>query len=245
MIRAAHIEEHAASAWPASHTSRDGGWLLRHTPGVGRRRNNSALPIAGTPLVEAAEHYYQSRELAVTIQVSPAEEHTALDRELAGRGYRYDAPTLVLTAPVPVVAAPSPVEIGAVTPAWREAYGNDAVTTHVLDRIAGPAGFASVTVDGAVAALGLFVAGDGLAGVFCMATAEPHRRRGHATAILRAGATWAAGQGADLLYLQVEKDNTPALRLYEGVGFTLSHSYHYRIQDGRRPVASRRSNGRS
>ncbi|HWS38687.1 MAG TPA: GNAT family N-acetyltransferase [Actinoplanes sp.] len=232
MIRAAHIEEHAASAWPASHTVRDAGWLLRHTPGVGKRRNNSALPVAETLPVEAAEEYYRSRGLPVTIQISPAEQHTELDEELAARGYRHDAPTLVLTAPVPAVAADARVEIGDITPAWRAAYGNDAVTTHVLDRITRPAGFASVNVDGEVAALGLFVAGDGLAGVFCMATAPAHRRRGHAAAILRAGAAWSADQGAGLLYLQVEEDNIPALRLYEGVGFTHSHSYHYRVRDG-------------
>ncbi|GAA1658062.1 GNAT family N-acetyltransferase [Actinoplanes couchii] len=340
MTRAAQIEEHAASAWPATHNTRAGGWILRHTPGVTKRRNNSALPTPSTSLspstflststststslspsaslspstsasaspspsadelpIGVAETYYRSKGLPVTVQVSPAEEHTALDATLAALGYRHDAPTLVLTAPVttvatapttiaaptdaataaptitaaptnPATAAPttttptnpaagsptttvtptdpaagSPtvaatpadavpvdafVEITGLTPAWRAAYGNDAVSAHVLDRIDRPAGFVSITVDGEIVALGLFVAGDGLAGIFCMATDPQHRRRGHAAAILRAGAAWSAGQGAELLYLQVEEDNTPARRLYEGVGFTHSHSYHYRVRD--------------
>nr|GID82367.1 N-acetyltransferase GCN5 [Actinoplanes derwentensis] len=226
------IEEHAASAWPAVHSTRDEGWLLRHSPGVGKRRNNSALPVAGTPAIDTAEQYYRSRDLPVVVQISPAEDHTALDETLAGLGYRHDAPTLVLTAPTATVSGPAPeVEITGLTPDWREAYGNAAVSTHVLDRIERPAGFASITVDDRIAALGLFVVGDGLAGVFCMATSPRYRRRGHAAAILRAGAAWSAAQGSDLLYLQVEEDNFPARRLYEGVGFTFSHGYHYRVRD--------------
>ncbi len=30
------------------------------------------------------------------------------------------------------------------------------------------------------------------------------------------------------MYLQVERDNVPALRLYERTGFTVAHDYHYR-----------------
>ncbi|WP_430787201.1 GNAT family N-acetyltransferase [Actinoplanes sp. G11-F43] len=256
MTRAAEIEQHAAAAWPATHSSRSGGWLLRHTPGVGKRRNNSALPYPG-PVVtretvsapaagsalgavsppatgsalEAVESYYSSHGLPVIIQISPAEQHAELDAALAAQGYTHDAPTLVMTAPVVEVAGDAPpVAIDSrLTPEWRKAYGNDAVSTHILDRITRPTGFASVTVNGEIAALGLFVAGDTLSGIFCMATATPHRRRGHAAAILRAGAAWSAEQGADLLYLQVEKDNTPARHLYERVGFTTSHSYHYRV----------------
>jgi N-acetylglutamate synthase len=50
-----------------------------------------------------------------------------------------------------------------------------------------------------------------------------------ATAVARRGAGWAAGQGARQLYLQVEEDNLPALRLYGRLGFRPSHHYHYRV----------------
>jgi ribosomal protein S18 acetylase RimI-like enzyme len=69
----------------------------------------------------------------------------------------------------------------------------------------------------------------GWAGVFCMATRPQARRRGLATAVLRCGASWAAGQGARHLYLQVEEKNFPAVRLYTGLGFQTSHHYHYRL----------------
>lgn len=232
MTSVARIEDHAAAAWPSTHTEQGGGWLLRHTPGVGKRRNNSALPIGPVPSAGVAEAFYSVRDLPVIVQVSPAGEHTALDAELAGRGYRHDAPTLVLTAPVAAVAAPEPdvVIVPELTPRWRAAYGNEAVSEHVLARITAATGYASVLIGGQIAALGLFVAGDGLSGVFCMATAPEHRRKGLAAAILRAGAVWSAEQGAEMLYLQVEEDNDAARRLYGKTGFTFSHSYHYRVR---------------
>ncbi|BEL07096.1 GNAT family N-acetyltransferase [Actinoplanes sichuanensis] len=227
----ARIEEHAVAAWPATHAEQAGGWLLRHTPGVGKRRNNSALPSGAEVAVEVAEAFYRDRDIPVIVQISPAEEHAELDAALAGRGYRFDAPTLVLTAPVAEVAAADPVVVigPELTPQWRAAYGNPAVSEHVLEHIAVTTGYASVTVDDEIAALGLFVVADGISGVFCMATDPRHRRKGYAESILRAGASWSAGQGADLLYLQVEEDNAAARALYGKVGFTHSHSYHYRV----------------
>jgi ribosomal protein S18 acetylase RimI-like enzyme len=232
MASIAEIEAHAVGAWPSTRVERAGGWLLRHTPGVGKRRNNSALPSGPAPSVDVAEAFYRALGIPVIVQISPVEEHAALDAVLAARGYRHDAPTLVMTATAADVAAADPavVIVPELTPAWRAAYGNQAVSEHVLDRITASTGYASVTVGGEIAALGLFVAGDGLSGVFCMATSPGHRRQGLAASILRAGAAWSARQGADLLYLQVEDDNEAALGLYRKAGFSRSHSYHYRVR---------------
>ncbi|MFD0888109.1 GNAT family N-acetyltransferase [Streptosporangium algeriense] len=51
-----------------------------------------------------------------------------------------------------------------------------------------------------------------------------------ARAVLGAGARWARERGAERLYLQVERDNEAALRLYTRAGFSYSHGYHYRIR---------------
>jgi GNAT superfamily N-acetyltransferase len=236
-----HLERIAAAAWPAGHTETTGGWLLRRTPGVPKRRSNSALPPAAADdparHLDAVEAYYRAHDQPVTIQVTPAERQSALDATLAARGYRHEAPTLVWTAPAAEVIAavpPAPVQLAdRATAAWLAAYrllndGQDA-TTAVLTRIPSPAAFATVTLDGRPAAIGLFVAGPGWVGVFCMQTAGRYRRRGLALAVLGAGARWAASAGAGNLYLQVEEDNGPARKLYAKVGFSHSHSYHYRI----------------
>jgi GNAT superfamily N-acetyltransferase len=238
------IERHAAQAWPAAITERAGGWLLRNTPGVRRRRSNSALPPPPErrphAALEAVEAFYVRRGLPVAIQVSPAEHHAELDGHLAARGYRHAAPTLVLTAPVGAVMTARHARTVNITedpaPAWLDAFveldghdDSDRVGKQVFKRITGHTGYASMTVDGQIAGMGLFVAAPGWAGVFCMATRPAHRRQGIAASIIAAGARWAALHGADRLYLQVEAENDPAKRLYARAGFVHSHGYHYRI----------------
>ncbi len=63
-----------------------------------------------------------------------------------------------------------------------------------------------------------------------MATHPAYRRQGIATAILHVGARWASARGAEELYLQVMGDNHSARRLYDRVGFRLSHTYQYRLK---------------
>jgi ribosomal protein S18 acetylase RimI-like enzyme len=241
----AQVEQAAVAAWPAGRTQVEAGWLLRHTPGVGRRRSNSALPLdrEPEPSLDAVEAFYQDLGLPVIVQVSPAEEQGALDAALAARGYRREAPTLVLTAPTTAVAHlvnhgwPVVIE-GVASGRWLRAYqalngpaDTSAVAERVLSRVPSPAAFARVDVDGEDAAIGLFVADGRWAGVFCMATAARFRRRGLALAVLVAGARWAAAAGCAGMYLQVEQDNVAARDLYARIGFRHSHSYHYRVAD--------------
>jgi hypothetical protein len=103
------IEQLAVNVWPAATVQLVDGWLLRHTPAVARRRSNSALPPPGVAdagpaqraqVLDLAERFYARRDQPTVVQVSPAELHGLLDRELAARGYRRQAPTLVSTAPI-------------------------------------------------------------------------------------------------------------------------------------------------
>ena len=79
-----------------------------------------------------------------------------------------------------------------------------------------------------VVAVGRAVADTGWAGVFGMATLPRARGRGTARSVLAALADWAGGHAAGRMYLQVERDNMPALRLYERTGFSEECGYHYR-----------------
>jgi GNAT superfamily N-acetyltransferase len=247
------IEQLAANAWPAAIVQIVNGWLLRHTPAVARRRSNSALPppaaAAATAaqraqVLDLAERFYARHHQAAVVQVSPAELHQALDGELAARGYRRQAPTLVLTAPISRVlhgqqATSVAVTVTeTVTQRWQAAWAAverraDATATGqlVLSRIGPLAGYVTATREGdaGVLGVGLLVVERGWAGVFCMATRPQARRRGIAAAVLQCGASWAADHGARQLYLQVEEDNLAALQLYTRLGFQPSHQYHYRF----------------
>jgi N-acetylglutamate synthase len=250
------IERLAANAWPAANVQLLDGWLLRHTPGIARRRSNSALPPSGEALagrgeiLNEVERFYADRGQPAVVQVSPAELHGRLDRRLAARGYRRQAPTVVLATPIDRVPSAPPADpglavsvAGTATPGWLAAWAaiegrpDAAATRLVLARIGPPAGFLAATRDGEVVGVGLVVVERGWAGLFCMATRPEDRRRGVASAVARRAAGWAAGRGARQLYLQVEEDNQPALRLYGRLGFRPSHRYHYRVTPAAAPSA--------
>lgn len=239
MTAVREIDWHAAQAWPAAFAEERDGWLLRRTPGVSRRRSNSALtPARDAGAVETVEEFYRAHDMPVRVQVSPVEAHARLDALLGDRGYRLGGRTAVLTAPVEKVAeAPVPevpVEVGESADEWAAVFAeldhhddSELVAKSVVSRITAPAGFLAVRDEGRPVGMGLVVGGSRWAGVFCMATRPEYRRRGVARAVLGAGARWAARQGAERLYLQVEKGNDSARRLYEQVGFVYSHGYHF------------------
>jgi arginase family enzyme/GNAT superfamily N-acetyltransferase len=245
----AEIEEHAVAAWPAVTTVDTGGWLLRHTPGMSRlRANNAALPRSpehrpGQRLAQV-EAFYAERGLPVAVQVTPAAQHEELDRFLDSRGYRHDTPIEVLTAPAAGLASPGRSGLAAQvnladepTSAWRAAFSTldghpDSITVagRVISSIRLPAAYASVSLNGQPAGIGLLAGGHGpWGGVYCMVTHPGFRRRGIGSAILAAGARWALDHGIERLYLQVEQANQPARRMYGAAGFSHFYSYHYRI----------------
>jgi arginase family enzyme/GNAT superfamily N-acetyltransferase len=241
------VERRAFAAWPAGMVREEAGWLLRYTPGVRRRRSNSAVPPPGWEpgtSIDHVEAFYRERDRPAMVQLGgPA--HRELDALLAGRGYRLDAPTHVMTArTADVVAATEPAPVRPVTPVelderpdtWLGTFAEldhhaDSATVgeKVISRIAAPTAFARVRRDGRDAGMGLFAADSGWAGIYAMATRPDLRGQGIATAVLGAGARWAADRGHGRLYLQVEEDNEAALGLYVRAGFSRAYGYHYRI----------------
>jgi ribosomal protein S18 acetylase RimI-like enzyme len=200
------------------------------------------------------EDFYARRGARALVQVSPAEERTGLDAELARREWTREGPTDVLvadagavlaatarseglaaTAPSAVLAATAPGEVAladrpdagwiAAWAACEERADADEHARTVLARIEPPAAYARADGDLGV---GLAVCERGWAGLFCVATAASARRRGIASHVVHALATWAVEHGARRLYLQVQSTNTAAHALYERAGFTRSHGYHYR-----------------
>jgi ribosomal protein S18 acetylase RimI-like enzyme len=65
--------------------------------------------------------------------------------------------------------------------------------------------------------------------VTAVTVAEQARRRGLGTAVMAALGEWARDRGGRSCLLQVVETNGPALALYERLGFTEHHRYHYRL----------------
>ena len=242
------IERAAFEAWPAAEVVPLGGWRLRFNHGVTQRASSvwpgpgaSEIPLAAR--IHAAERFYAERGAAASFQLSPAADPLELDAALALRGYEASPhPVSVeIAAPAPLAtwALPRGVEAlcaDALSEEWFELSGRQGrfrgaealVYRALLERLAGPAGFALVRVGGRATAVGLGVVAPPWAGVFSMLTLPAQRGRRLGEAVLGAIARWAQGRGASRLYLQVESDNAAARRLYARAGFVPRYAYHYR-----------------
>lgn len=235
------IEIAAARAWPATEAAAVDGWLVRHTPRVGRARSNAALPplrdAVGPEGLDAVVAWYRERRAVPRIQVSPLAYHAGLDATLAARGWTASYGADVLTARVADVVGTGPAADDAVlehepTPGWLADWGRcegrDAASCaahgqEILAQVVPRATFARTPH-----AVGLCVRDPGLAGIFCMATDPSSRRAGHAGRVLRTLAADAAAWGAERLYLQIDSRNDEAVGLYRAHGFEISHSYVFR-----------------
>jgi GNAT superfamily N-acetyltransferase len=241
------LQERAARALPAAHVEHVDGWWLRHAPGcawwVGAvLPHGDAGPGDLLRRVVGAEEFHAGHGAAVVrFQISPGACPQGLDTALAARGYRRESPMSLLVASTATVRDRTPTGTMRVrlddrpTPGWFDVWhavlgpGADLRSEwDMLDRVAPASAYAGATIGDDVVAVARAVADAGWAGVFGMATRPGARGRGAAGAVLAALADWAGAHGAEGLYLQVERDNVPALRLYGRTGFTERCGYHYR-----------------
>ncbi|WP_407562958.1 GNAT family N-acetyltransferase [Streptomyces sp. 184] len=241
------LQERAARALPAQLVEHADGWWLRHDSGSSWWVA-SVLPhgSAGTAelarRVVHAEAFYARHGRTARFQITPAACPAGLDDLLARRGYRRGHPVSLQAAAVAEVEGRQAgdrlrVRVedrpdGAWFDVWHTVHGAGAVdgaaAWGLLDRVAGPCAYARVLDGGETVAVGRAVADTGWAGVFAMATLPAARGRGAGGRVLGALAGWAGAHGADHLYLQVERDNPAALRLYGCAGFRELCAYHYR-----------------
>lgn len=233
------IERAAVRAWPAEEVEEVEGWVLRRTEGVARRRSNSMLPPveAGVAVRTMEVAFATAEELgfSVTVQVSPAEMHLALDEALEDRGLAFGGPTFVLAGALSARMPAVTVELGRLDGAWVEAWaavageeGAEETAALVLSQLGEGARFAVVREAGEPVAVAVGVVDGVWLGVFSLTVAPRARRRGIASAVMDALERWAAQRGATGVYLQVEADNAAALALYARRGMVVAHSYHYR-----------------
>ena len=239
------IEELAANAWPALAQRQLGSWRLRAANGV-TRRANSVLPLGDMPPYErwfdTVAGFYDRHNLPVRFQISeasPPELTTLLD----GLNFTTEALTSVRTAPCHTVLercqTPRHFQIitsGRLQSDWLDAFmrieGHEEwkrQTYHqIMLAISPPALFVQALHGGEPVGIGMAVSERGWAGLFNIATAAEHRRKGISTQVIATMAEWASHNGAADLYLQVMDTNRPAITLYDRLGFTHLYHYHYR-----------------
>lgn len=238
-----HLEEIGVRTWPARIIAPHFGWLVSIDRGV-TRRANSVLPAEWTgespvdELIDAIELKYRREGLDPCFKLTRASRPADLDRHLHRRGYLPEGHSDVLTAavsgvdhrpvkPAELTAEPTPDWIACSWPGMPTEADID-IRCQIAGRTERPKAFALIRMDGfpAGAAMAAIVRDWGC--ITALRTPPEYRRRGIARALVAALAGWVCRQGGEHLFLQVEKSNAPARRLYASAGFRHAYDYHYR-----------------
>lgn len=241
----AGLLERAARATPAVVEASANGWWLRHTDAreftagaVLAHRRVDVLNRA----VDTAESFYRAHQAPACFQVCDGCA-PGLDDVLAARAYVWTAPISLEVGPAQDISSPRHrrgIETEITT--WPTtdwfAVETSADRSHdvarersLLRRIRQPSTYVTVYERGRPIAIGRSVAERGWAGVFDMLTDPLHRGHGAARLVLSTLARAALDRGASWLYLQLERGNDRARRLYRSNGFREAATYHYRVQD--------------
>jgi ribosomal protein S18 acetylase RimI-like enzyme len=221
------------------------GWLLRLAPGKAKRaRSVNAVYDSARPLDEKiayCERLYARMRLPTLFRMTPFSQPAGLDAELSARGYaRFDETAVESAAIGPCQAGSAQVmNLGR----WVDAVGalrgspEEHRAAHRARLEGMPLAMRAVAVeeDGAVVATGLTIVEDDCAGLFDIVTAEGARRQGHARGVVASLLHVARELGARHAYLQVQRDNEPARRLYRAFGFEERYMYWYRGRSGEQP----------
>ncbi|WP_179279807.1 GNAT family N-acetyltransferase [Actinacidiphila glaucinigra] len=243
---ARELQESASRCWPAQETARLGAWTLRAAGGF-TRRANSVLPLGdpGVPLTEAVARiarWYGDRGLPPYVQVTTGGEDSdeTLAEALGGLGWTAEGHALLRTAalaPIADLPGAEAVHLSREADAeWLARYHRTGDVGDAALKVLGggpSVWFATVPGEGDSAGAGPAAIGrcavDGRFASFgAVEVAPDHRRRGLARAVMAALARKALDEGASGAYLQVETDNEGARALYDRMGFTTHHAYHYR-----------------
>lgn len=234
------------------------GWILRFSRGFTKRANcivplyasTQSRPDRDTHLdkLRYCENLYAREQQQTIVRLTTIDESApdaaaagddphSLDAVLAERGYTAQERTLVLTRELTHIPHGNDTVTLLPLDEWLSAYSaltgteEPARTLHkfILRGIAGECGCAVISRNGEPVACGLAVVERELVGLFDVYTRPELRQQGLAENLVAGLLNWAENQGAQRAYLQVLRDNTPALRLYRRLDFLLSYEYWYRI----------------
>jgi GNAT superfamily N-acetyltransferase len=220
----------------------DDGWLLAANEGaIGRANSVTALGPGRDPLdtkIDRAASFYEARGLPPKFRLSPWSRPAGVAQALAALDYAPERETIVMTRDAAgFLEGFEGVAAGRLTDqpseTWRALFVGPGVEGREAELRAASLArglgmqFAEIIENEEVVAIGTSNLALPWAGVHGMRTAPAHRRRGYARNLLRALVAFASAEGARRIFLQVEADNSPAIALYESLGFEEAYRYSY------------------
>ncbi|WP_142045025.1 GNAT family N-acetyltransferase [Arthrobacter sp. SLBN-100] len=239
------------AAWPSLERHDTGEWVLRAAAGVTQRANSvwprSTAEVPVDALREAMQ-WYRQRRLPLIFQVTDTAANSGLNDFLDEQGFTRQSETVIMGRGAEAAGntcVDSGVELAAEPSAeWLRLWwsvdgrgGGEALATARRILAGCPSLYALVRDDdGVPAAVGRLAMVEGTGGIYCMAAAASHRRRGYASIVLEALLSEGATRGLESFWLLVTAANHAAQQLYSGAGFTESGRYLYRQQRPRRAL---------
>lgn len=241
MIRT--FEEMSFNAHPALQTQFYDGWLLRFANGYSNRANsvNMIYPsfIDLETKINECERRYLRQHLASVFKIIE-EEHSKIDSILQQRGYEIATPTdleiLDLTAAdfknYNHVAFEAPDEVWIDSWATFEKFSDTTRknAVDVIKNIQNKSLYISLIQDGDCVACSSSVLENGYAIIGNVVVDEKHRGKGYGRMLCETLLSCLKKEGVHTAYLQVVQTNTPAVKLYAGLGFKKLYSYWYRVK---------------
>lgn len=222
--------------WPPARIWEAHGATLRDGQGGGKRVSAATTDqVSGPDALSQLEH--DMRDVGQSPLFMIREGDDVLDQTLAANGYDVIDPVNMYLAPIdaltdrpipPVTCFEIWPPLAMMAEIWSQG-GIGADRLAVMDR--------AKTKTGILARWNEKPAGVAFAGLhqhICMVHAVEvlthQRRQGVAQWMMRKAAVWAQQNGAEWISVLCVKENVPANRLYQRLGFEASGAYHYRIK---------------
>lgn len=240
-----HLEELSLNALPALESIYLDGWVVRFANGYTKRANSvNPLYPSATDLenkIAYCESLYAVRKQPTVYKMTSLADPHDLDDILGRSGYREEPGASVQMLALDALNRPNEGRVTLAADAndqWLNAYFrlNNVQEKYMptmrqmLLHIAPQKCLAAVYVNGQIAAVGLGVLDRGFLGLFDIVTEPTMRQKGYGHQLMLYLLNWGKANGADYAYLQVMLSNSPALYLYEKLGFHEVYRYWYRVK---------------
>ena len=241
------VQERANNIWPAESSYSINGWILRVNKGV-TWRANSVLPLNYwgknllndiTQVEEIYRKFNSSSKFMLHDQHAPSGLYTAL----SDLSYKPIMPTDVMGEQLSEISVEKIKDSYKYnytiqrTPEWYSALTRLSpnrspykmtVIGEIIDRVVLPQKrFFYVTNNSKIIGVVLAMIDDKYMGIMNLAVDPIYRNKGIATNLLWHTAKWGKLSGAKYIFLQVEKSNTSARKLYDKIGCNKWYTYTY------------------
>ena len=240
------IEELSMNAFPSLDTVFYDGWVIRMSDGKSKRVNSvyslypSTIPLEVK--VAHCEGVYKSNRLRRVFKLTDQETCSGLDDYLRSRGYREAGRTHIMTLDLGSLKYQSDLNCEYFSDFTKDWYNDlcheenrSAIDKKVMAEawkmVIPPQCYISLSIHGRRIAFGRGVLDGGFIGIYGVFVSDDFRGKGYGEMITKELLLYGKKRGCFSAYLQVEVENTMAIKLYKKIGFKEEYQYWYLLKE--------------